>query len=99
MTQLTQDDVRKIAHLARLQISEAEIESLTQDMDNILAMVAKMKQADVERILPMSHPSDATQPLRPDVVTETNQRDLLLKNAPQSYMGLFIVPQVIETDE
>lgn len=97
---LTPDEVKKIAHLARLSIDSAQIQPLTQDLDNILNLVGKMNAVDIQNVDALAHPLETTQPLRPDVVTEeTNQRDLLLQNAPQSMMGLFIVPQVLETGE
>lgn len=96
---LTPAEVQKIAHLARLSISDNEIQPLTKDLDNILNLVGKMNGIDIANTELMAHPLEATQPLRADVVTETNQRDLFLKNAPQSMMGLYIVPQVLETEE
>ncbi len=91
-------EVQKTAHLARLTVSETEVSSLTNDLTNILQLVTKMNQTDVSSIEPLAHPLQAIQPLRPDIVTEIDQRDLFLQNAPQTYMGLFIVPQVIESE-
>lgn len=96
---LTPTEVKKIAHLARLSINDDEVTSLTKDLDNILGLVAQMNEVDISAVDPLAHPVDAMQPLRNDVVTEKNQRDIFLKNAPQTYMGLYIVPQVIETGE
>lgn len=96
---LTPDQVKKIAHLARMSISEQEIAPLTKNLDNILELVDKMNQTDISQVEPLAHPLEATQPLRNDVVTEVNQQQSILQNAPQSMMGLFIVPQVIETGE
>lgn len=96
---LTPAEIKKIAHLARLSINEDEIAPLTHDLDNILTLVNEMNEVDISAVDPLAHPVDTMQPFREDVVTEMNQRDLLLKNAPQSYMGLFIVPQVIEQSE
>ncbi len=96
---LTPAEVRKIAHLARLSINDTEIEPLTKSLDNILNLVGKMDRADVTHVKQMAHPLETAQPLRTDQVTEVNLRDQFLKNAPQSLMGLYIVPQVIETEE
>ena len=96
---LTPTEVQKIAHLARLSIGETEIQPLTKDLDNILSLVDQMSQTDIGQVEPMAHPLEADQPLRTDVVTETNQRDCFLQNAPQSMMGLYIVPQVLDTEE
>lgn len=96
---LTPVEVQKIAHLARLSINEEEVQPLTKNLDNILELVNKMNQVDISAVEPMAHPVDTAQPLRNDVVTETNQREVFLQNAPQSMMGLYIVPQVLETGE
>jgi aspartyl-tRNA(Asn)/glutamyl-tRNA(Gln) amidotransferase subunit C len=96
---LSPSEVRKIAHLARLSIADAEIEPLTQNLDNILELVNKMNRINGDQAAPLAHPLETTQPLRNDVVSENNQRELFLQNAPQSMMGLFIVPQVLETGE
>ncbi len=95
---LSSTDVKKIAHLARLTIADNQIEHLTKDLDNILDLVAELNNIDTKQIEPLSHPLDEKQPLREDEVTETNQRELFQQNAPQTYAGLYIVPQVIETD-
>ncbi|MBS0350981.1 MAG: Asp-tRNA(Asn)/Glu-tRNA(Gln) amidotransferase subunit GatC [Proteobacteria bacterium] len=96
---LTPSEVQKIAHLARLSINESEIESLAHDLDNILQLVDKMNRVNVNEIQPMAHPLDALQPLRTDQATTSDQRDLFLNNAPQSLMGLYVVPAVLETEE
>jgi aspartyl-tRNA(Asn)/glutamyl-tRNA(Gln) amidotransferase subunit C len=96
---LSPEDIKKVAHLARLTIQDPEMLSLAKDMDNILSLVQKMNGIDIANVNPMFHPLDMTQPLRGDDVTEKNQRELFLKNAPQSYMSLFLVPRVIEHEE
>lgn len=95
---LTPADVERIAHLARLSISEEEVSPLTKDLTNILTLVKKMDQENTRKIEPLAHPFDETQPLRIDQVVEVNQRDLLLKNAPKTSAGLFVVPQFVETE-
>ncbi len=95
---LTSKEVEKVAHLARLSIDSAEIQSLTQDLDNILNLVGKMNSIVTEEVEPMAHPLETFQPLRNDVATEINQRELFLQNAPQSLMGLYIVPPVLDLE-
>ncbi len=95
---MTPEEVSKIAHLARLALSEQGTTELARDMENILNLVAEMDQENTQDILPLSHPFDQKQPLRPDAITETNQRELFLKNAPQTIDGLYVVPKVIETE-
>ncbi|MEE9425447.1 MAG: Asp-tRNA(Asn)/Glu-tRNA(Gln) amidotransferase subunit GatC [Methylococcales bacterium] len=88
--------VIKIAHLARLSISEEETASYAKDLSSILELVEKMNTANVDGVSPMAHPLNMTQRLRIDEVTETDQRDALLANAPASENNLFLVPKVIE---
>ncbi|MCK5894773.1 MAG: Asp-tRNA(Asn)/Glu-tRNA(Gln) amidotransferase subunit GatC [Endozoicomonadaceae bacterium] len=85
-----------VAHLARLSISEADAQHTTTHLVNILKLIDKLQAVDTDEIEPMAHPMDTIQRLRPDVVTETNQREHLLENAPATEDGLFLVPQVIE---
>lgn len=93
---LDKHDVEKIAHLARLQIAEQETQSYADDLTRILDLVDQMQNIDTTGVTPLSHPLDAVQRLRADQVTETDQRELLQKNAPAAEQGLFLVPKVIE---
>ena len=93
---LKNEDVRSIAQLARLQISDSAVEQLTTDLSNILALAEQMKAVDTTNVIPMAHPMDATQRLRDDEVTETNQRDKFQSIAPDVENGLYRVPRVIE---
>ena len=89
-------DIENIAHLARLQLSAAEKSEALGSIANILAMIDQMQAVDTTGVEPLAHGFDASQRLREDVVTETNQRDLLLKLAPSTDQGLFLVPKVLE---
>jgi aspartyl-tRNA(Asn)/glutamyl-tRNA(Gln) amidotransferase subunit C len=93
---LDRSDVEKIAHLARLQINEADIPEYQSNLSNILELVDQMQQTDTTQFEPMANPLDAVQRLRPDQVTETDQRQALQANAPATEDGLFLVPKVIE---
>jgi aspartyl-tRNA(Asn)/glutamyl-tRNA(Gln) amidotransferase subunit C len=93
---LDKSEVAKIAHLARLHISESETDEITNRITDILALIDQMQSIDTEGVEPMAHPLDLVQRLRPDVVTETNQREQLQTLAPASEDGLYLVPQVIE---
>ena len=99
---LTHADVRKVARLARLAMSESEIETAHAQLNGIFKLIAEMQAVDTKGIVPMSHAQDLSQRLRVDVVTETNQRELFqslvpqYKGAPQVEAGLYLVPQVIE---
>ena len=93
---LANEDVRKVARLARLAMSEAEIETARAQLSGIFALIAEMQAVDTKGIAPMSHAQDVSQRLREDAVTETNQRGLFQSLAPQTEAGLYLVPQVIE---
>ena len=93
---LDADAVKKIAYLARLKIDEADVPGYVNNLSNIIDLVEQMSAVDTEGVLPMSHPMDAVQRLREDVVTETNQREEFQAIAPKTEDGLYLVPQVIE---
>lgn len=93
---LTSDDVCKVARLARLAMSEAEIHTAQSQLNGIFDLIAAMQAVDTTGIEPMAHGQDVVQRLRPDVVTESNQREHFQAIAPQVEKGLFLVPQVIE---
>lgn len=96
---LTPNDVKKIAHLARLNMSDADVALYTEQLSNILNFVAQMDKADTAHIEPLANPLDLSQRLRPDVITETNQRDAFQAIAPLVEAGLYLVPQVIDGGE
>ena len=93
---LTANDVKKIAHLARLGIAEQDVEHYAKDLSGILDLMTRMGQLDTSSIAPMAHPLDQTQRLRADQVTESNQREHFQAIAPQTEAGLYLVPKVIE---
>ena len=93
---LDKAEVEKIAHLARLHISDADAEEVTSRVTDILALIDQMQSVDTQGIEPLSHPLDMVQRLRADIVTEGNDRDALQAIAPQSQDGLYLVPKVIE---
>ena len=89
-------DVQNIAHLARLQLSEGEKQEALNSINSILQLIDQMQAVDTTGIEPLAHAYEASQRLREDVVTEQNQRDILLALAPSAEKGLFLVPKVIE---
>lgn len=93
---LTATDVAKIAHLARLELTADEEGRVTDRLNDILGMIDRLQAADTAGVAPMAHPMDATQPLRDDVVTETNHREAYQAIAPATEAGLYLVPKVIE---
>jgi aspartyl-tRNA(Asn)/glutamyl-tRNA(Gln) amidotransferase subunit C len=93
---ITHDEIKKIAHLARIKITEEEADATIKKLSSILNLIEDMKKVDTTNIAPMSHGQSVTQRLREDIVTEKNQREKLQKIAPEVSGGLYIVPQVIE---
>lgn len=96
---LTAGDVKKIAHLARLNLEENDVTLYTQQLSKILDFVDHMSQADTTKTEPFFNPLDLGQRLRPDKVTEQNQRAAFQAIAPLVEAGLYLVPQVIEGEE
>jgi len=93
---LTTDDVKRIAHLARIEIGDGEAQATLEKLSGILGLIEEMQAVDTTGIAPMSHSQDVTQRLREDVVTETDQRALFQSVAPAVENGLYLVPKVIE---
>lgn len=89
-------DIKRIAHLARIEVSEKEAEATLTKLTGILGLIEQMQAVDTAGIAPMSHSQDVTQRLREDVVTETNRRAEFQAIAPQVQDGLYLVPKVIE---
>ena len=93
---LSDQELKEIAYLARINIKEDSFSSLKKELDQILELFEELNEADTSEVTAMSHPLDLSQPTRKDEVTEENQREELLKNAPSVQSGLFLVPKVIE---
>jgi aspartyl-tRNA(Asn)/glutamyl-tRNA(Gln) amidotransferase subunit C len=93
---LTQQDVARIAKLARIAVTEEEIEAVGQQLNTIFGLIEKMQAVNTDNVEPMAHPQDVALRLRADAVTETDQRERFLSIAPQTQAGLFLVPKVIE---
>lgn len=93
---LSAQDIKRIAHLARIEVDESDVEASLQKLSGILGLIEQMQAVDTSGIVPMSHSQDVTQRLREDAVTETDQRALFQSNAPAVENGLYLVPKVIE---
>ena len=93
---LDKDQVRQIALLARLNLEPQEHDELVDKLSRIVDFVAHLSAADTAGVVPMAHPLDVAQRLRPDIVTETDDRDRYQQNAPSVTEGLYLVPKVIE---
>ena len=93
---IEQDEIQKIAELARIRIADEQVGPLTQRIGEILAMVDQLQGVDTESITPMANPLDASQRLRADVVTETDQHEEFQAIAPAVEDGVYLVPKVID---
>ena len=94
---LTRQDVEKIAHLARLSITEQEMPVYVTGLSSIVNFVDELSQAQTDNVEPMAHPLDGQhQRLRADVVTESDHHEKYQANAPAVQAGLYVVPRVIE---
>lgn len=102
---LSTDDIKKIAHLARIEVTDSDAAATLSKLTGILGLIEQMQAVNTEGIKPMSHSQDVVQRLRDDVVTKTNQRDVFQKISPvlgngsaelAVGSGLYLVPKVIE---
>jgi aspartyl-tRNA(Asn)/glutamyl-tRNA(Gln) amidotransferase subunit C len=93
---LTSEEVNRIAWLARLAIDSDKTDAYAHDLSGILNFIEQMSAVDTGAVSPMAHPLDQAQRLRPDVVTEPDQRALFQQLAPAVDAGLYLVPKVIE---
>lgn len=93
---LSLDDVKRVANLARIKVSEDEACAALAQLSGIFGLIEQMQTVDTSAIKPMSHAQDVVQRLRDDTVTESDQRVLFQSVAPQVEAGLYLVPKVIE---
>mgnify|MGYP001441278674 FL=1 len=93
---LDKSEVQQMAQLARLHITDAEATEILNRITEILTLVDQMQSVDTEPVEPLYHPLDAVQKLRPDIVTEENNREKLQKLAPKAELGLYLVPKVLD---
>jgi len=93
---LTLNDVKRIAHLARIEIEPREAEQVLAQLSGIFGLIEQMQAVNTDGVEPMSHAQDVTLRLREDEITDTDQRALFQSIAPQTEAGLYLVPKVIE---
>ena len=93
---LERSDVENIAHLARLAVNESELDAVAGDLSTILELVAQMNSVDTGGVIPMAHPLHMAQRLRPDEVSEIDERAHFQSIAPATEDGLYLVPRVVE---
>jgi aspartyl-tRNA(Asn)/glutamyl-tRNA(Gln) amidotransferase subunit C len=97
---LTPDDLKRIAHLARIAVSEADVAALQTQLNGVFGLIDELQAVDTKGVEPLSHPldvvADLAQRLREDRVTERDQRAANMANAPAQENGLFLVPKVLD---
>ena len=93
---LSSSDILRIAQLARLEVTQAEVAAVQQDLNGILALVEQLQAVDTSGIEPMAHAQDVMLRLREDAVIESDQHRLFQTIAPQVEADLYLVPKVIE---
>ena len=89
-------DVKKIANLARIRLTQNEADELAPQLNSILGYIEKLAEVNTDGVPPTAHPHDVAMPQRVDVATNTDNRDALQKVAPRTESGLYVVPKVIE---
>ena len=93
---LTEADVKRMAHLARIEIAQPEVAPMLAQLSNIMGLVEQMQAVDTSGVSPMAHSQDLSLRLRADRVTETDQHEAFQAIAPEVEAGLYLVPKVIE---
>ena len=93
---LTLEQVRRVAHLARIEVSAADAENALDQLNGIFTLIEEMQAVDTRGVEPMAHAQDVAQRLRADCVSEQDQRAAFQAVAPETEAGLYLVPKVIE---
>ena len=93
---LTLDDVKRIAMLARIEVTDSESKQILGQLGGIFKLIEQMQSVDTAGIEPMAHAQDLVARLRPDTVTETDEHELFQSIAPEVEADLYLVPKVIE---
>lgn len=93
---LNSGDVRRIAQLARIEITDSETEQTLRQLNDIFKLIEQLQSVDTTNVEPMAHPLGGNQRLREDIALEPEDREANMKNAPARDEGLFLVPRVVE---
>jgi aspartyl-tRNA(Asn)/glutamyl-tRNA(Gln) amidotransferase subunit C len=88
--------VAHIADLARIRLTEAELEPLARELSHILTWVEQLNEVNTSGVVPMTSVAAAGLPMRDDTVTDGGRREEILGNAPRAIRGFFVVPKVVE---
>lgn len=93
---INRKEVKQIAVLAKLNVSEDEIDTIVTSLDSVVEMINHINEAETDEVKPMANPMDAVQRLRADVVTESSNKETLLSMATNADEKYFLVPTVVE---
>ncbi|MEZ5947415.1 MAG: Asp-tRNA(Asn)/Glu-tRNA(Gln) amidotransferase subunit GatC [Hyphomonas sp.] len=93
---VTKEDVRKVARLSRIAVSEERLDEMVGELNGILGWIDQLNEVDVSDVEPMTSVVEAKLPMRDDVVTDGNIQDQVLANAPRTEDGFFVVPKSVE---
>ena len=93
---LSLDDVKRIAHLARIEVEPGEAERVLTQLTGIFGLIEEMQAVNTDGVEPMAHAQDVMLRLRADLATGSDQRALFQSIAPQVEAGLYLVPKVME---
>jgi len=93
---IDKDTARRVAHLARIRVEEDALPALAEEFNAILGFIEQLNEVDVEGVEPMTSVTPMPLKRRADVVTDGDQQDKILKNAPDAREGFFAVPKVVE---
>ena len=93
---LSDDQVRRLARLARIDLQASETSAAAERLNRVLGLIDEMRRVDTAGVEPMAHAQDLVQPLRVDSVTETDRRERYQAVAPAVEEGLYLVPKVLE---
>lgn len=93
---IDKDTARRVAHLARIEVAESQLETLAGELSGILVFMEQLNEVDVEGVEPMTSVTPMALKRRQDVVTDGGYQDQILANAPDSREGFFAVPKVVE---
>lgn len=93
---IDKDTARRVAHLARIEVAEDQLENLAGELNGILGFMEQLAEVDVDGVEPMTSVTPMRLPRREDVVSDGNQQEKILANAPDAREGFFAVPKVVE---
>ena len=93
---VTPEDVKKVARLARIKMSQEEIDSYAPQLTNILGWIEQLNEVDTDNVEPLENVVDSELQLREDEETDGDNQTGVLSNAPETTSGFFVVPKVVE---